>query len=443
MNYDYLFKRAKELNISEIEVYTEEKAGLDISLFNGVVDKNVMFKTTGVALRGLYNGQMGYVSSEYVDDDKIDYLLERLIDNAKVLTIEEKSFIYEGSENYPEVEERALSFTEVSTWEKVKLLQELEKKIKEKDIRIASVANCMYKETKVTIEIRNSKGLNLKKTDGYCFVYASAVAKDESDVKSGSDYRIVKNFSEINLDKLAESIVKRAVGLLNATPVESKKYPVILENEVFADILGAFQAMFSGESVLKKLTLLKDKLDEQVANTNITIVDDPLCQDAYVQQTFDDEGVSCYRKEIISKGVFKTFLHNLKTAHALNTQSTGNGFKAGLNSPVGVRYTNLYVEKGYTSLEDMIKGTEEGLLITDVQGLHSGVNPISGDFSLQASGYLIQNGVIAKPVTLIVIAGNFLELLKNVEEVGNDLVFTYQQIGCPSIKVSSLQVSGE
>jgi len=443
MNYEYLFKRAQELNITDIEVYTEVKEGLDISLFNGAVDKNVMYKTTGIALRGLYNGQMGYVSSENLADDKIDYLLERLIDNAKVLTLDEKSFIYEGSDSYPEVEERALTFTEVPTWEKIKLLQELETKIKEKDIRIASVANCMYRETKVTIEIRNSKGLYLTKTDGYCFIYASAVAKDESDVKSGSDYRIVKDLSEINLDRLAESIVKRAVGLLNATPVESKKYPIILENEVFADILGAFQSMFSGESLLKKLTLLKDKIGEQVANTNITIVDDPLCKEAHIQHSFDDEGVSCSRKEIISKGVFKTFLHNLKTANALNTQSTGNGFKASLNSPVGVRYTNLYVEKGYSSLEDMIKSVQEGLLITSVQGLHSGVNPISGDFSLQSSGYLIQNGVITKPVNLIVIAGNFLEMLKNVEEVGNDLVFTYQHIGCPSIKISALQVSGE
>lgn len=442
MNFDLLIKRAKEEGITEIEVYYQHTEGLNISLFNGKVDKNVSNKTTGIAVRGIFNGQMGYVSSEKLDDDNIEFILKKLKDNASVLTSKEKSFIFSGSDSYPEVKEYDPSFLMIDPQVKIDLLKKLEKTIKEKDVRITSVGNCMYGERKVETLIQNSKGLNLKKSNSYCYVYASAVAKDNSDVKSAGDYMFVNDFKEIDIDKLASNIVNKAVGLLNATPIESKKYPVILENTVFASILGAFQSMFSGEAVIKKITLLDGKIGEKIASEKLTIVDDPLNEDAFVQDAFDDEGVCCYRKEIISKGVFKTFLHNLKTANALNTKSTGNGFKMSLNSPIGVRRTNLVIEKGDTSLDDMIKSIDHGVLITQVAGIHSGVNPVSGEFSLQASGYLILDHKIKRPVTLIVIAGNFLDMLNNIEIIGDDLKFNESSIAAPSVKISSLQVSG-
>lgn len=443
MNFDLLIERAKKEGITEIEVYSQHVVGLNISLFNGQVDKNVLSKTTGIAVRGIYNGQMGYVSSEKLNDENIDLILKRLKDNASVITSKEKSFIFSGSDSYPEVKEISPNFLNIEPQAKIDLLKNLEKAIKEKDIRITSVGNCIYNEAKVDTIIQNSKGLYLKKSNSYCYVYASAVAKDNSDVKSAGDYLFVNDFYDINIDKLATKIVSKAVGLLNAIPVESKKYPVILENAVFANLVGAFQTMFSGEAVIKKITLLDGKIGQKIASDKITIVDDPLNENAYVQHPFDDEGVSCYRKEIISQGVFKTFLHNLKTANALNTESTGNGFKISLNSPISVRSTNLIVEKGTTSLDDMIKSIKEGVLITQVAGLHSGVNPVSGDFSLQASGYLILDHKITRPVSLIVIAGNFIDMLNNIELVGDDLKFTESRIAAPSVKISSLQVSGK
>lgn len=442
MNFDLLIEKAKQANITEIEIYYQHSKGLNISLFNGQVDKNVMHNTTGIAVRGMYNGQMGYVSSENLSDENIELIIKKLIDSASVLTSKEKSFIFSGSESYPEIKQTKALFLAISPQEKIDLLKKLEAKIKAKDLRITSVGNCMYQEAKVETIIQNSKGLYLEKSNSYCYVYASCVAKDNSDVKSGFDYLVVNDFNDIDIDKLATSIANKAVGLLNASPVLSKKYPLILENKVFADILGAFQPMFSGEAVLKKLTLLKDKLGEQIVSDKITLIDDPLFEESFLQSAFDDEGVSCYQKEIIKDGKLITFLHNLKTANALNTKSTGNGFKNGLNSPLGVHSSNLHIQKGDTSLDDMIKSIDEGLLITQVAGLHSGVNPVSGDFSLQATGYLIEANKITRPVSLIVIAGNFLEMLNNVEEIGDDLTFSIQQIGAPSIKIKSLQVSG-
>ncbi|QVK19119.1 TldD/PmbA family protein [Mycoplasmatota bacterium] len=443
MNFDLLIKKAKEANITEIEIYSQHKQGLNINLFNRKVDKFVINNTKGIAVRGLYNNQMGYVSCENLSDDNIDFIIQKLIDNAGVLTSEEESIIFEGSNSYPEVKPADASFLSIDPQVKIERLQKLEDAIKKKDPRITSVGYCMYNETKIDTMIQNSKGLHLIKSEAYCFVYASAVAKDNDDVKSFGDYIITNDFNKINIEELANNIVDRAVALLNSSPVQSDKYPIIFENKVFADILQAYEPMFSGDSVLRKLTLLKDKLGDKIVSDKITLIDDPLSTESYSQNAFDDEGVSCYRKEIISNGVLNTFLHNLKTAHALNTKSTGNGFKAGLNAPVSVQSNNLYIKKGTTSINEMIKSIDRGLLITEVAGLHAGVNAVSGDFSLQSSGFLIENKKITRPVSLIVVAGNFLDMLNQVEFVGDDLIFTAEQIGSPSVKISGLQVSGK
>jgi PmbA protein len=153
-------------------------------------------------------------------------------------------------------------------------------------------------------------------------------------------------------------------------------------------------------------------------------------------RSFDDEGVATSYKELVSKGVLKTFLHNLVTAKKDGVKSTGNGFGGGVG-PV-----NLKLEAGSSNLDEMIKSCEKGIFITNVQGAHAGVNAVSGDFSLQASGYYIEKGEKIRPVALITVAGNFLEMLKDITMVGNDLKMSYYGVTSPSIKVKSMQVSG-
>lgn len=443
MNFDLLIKKAKEENITEIEIYSQHKKGLSISLFQSKVDKFTINDTTGLAIRGIYNNKMGYVSIENLDNSNIDFIISNLKDNASTITSNETSIIYEGSKHYEDIEDTSDQFLDIEPQHKIKMLIELEQKIKSLDKRITDVSNCSYEESKIETTIQNSNGLNLTKEEKYAFIYASCVAKDNGEVKSDGDYIITNNFKNINLDKLAENIVKNTISQFGGEPVESKRYPVIFKNEVMSDLLQVYQPIFSGESVIKNLTLLKDKIGQQVASEKITLIDDPLYKDSFIRTAFDDEGVACQTKEIITNGVLKTFLHNLKTAKKLGVESTGNGFKAGLNEPINVSCNNMYIKPGTTSFEDMIESTNEGLLITSLEGLHAGVDPVSGDFSLQASGFLIENSKLSRPVTLIVVAGNFLKMLNDIETIGNDLKFSYTQIGSPSIKIKSLQVSGK
>ena len=177
-------------------------------------------------------------------------------------------------------------------------------------------------------------------------------------------------------------------------------------------------------------------MDNEFAPDLITLVDDPLYEKGVFQHSFDNQGVACYKKNLIDKGVFQTLLYDLKTAKMFNTKPTGNSFG-------GISPTNLCLECGSTSLEDMASTIKDGLLITSLQGLHAGLNPVSGDFSAQASGFRIEQGKITYPVSLIVVSGNFLKLLQDVVIVGNDEFISYNGVSAPSIKIRELSISGK
>ena len=216
----------------------------------------------------------------------------------------------------------------------------------------------------------------------------------------------------------------------------SDNYEIVFSNGAIATLLSAFQGIFSADSVQKGLSLLKDKLNEVVGSDLVTIVDDPFMKKSSSSRSFDDEGVATHYKELISNGVLKTYLHNLVTAKKDGVKSTGNGFGGSVSA------VNLKLEAGKSTLEEIISSCKKGIFITNVQGAHAGVNAVSGDFSLQASGYLLEEGKKIRPVALITVAGNFLEMLKDITMVGNDSKMSYYGITSPSIKVKSMPVSG-
>ncbi len=212
------------------------------------------------------------------------------------------------------------------------------------------------------------------------------------------------------------------------------------------DLLSFVSSVFSAEYVDKGLSLLKDKIGEQIASNLLTIVDDPFLEDGFASRGFDDEGMSTSKKDIIHEGVLTTYLHSLKTAKKFHASKTGNAKRASYKSPLAIAPSNFYVLPGSSSLEDMIGTIDNGVYIIDVAGLHSGLNPVSGDFSLSASGYEIKGGKIHRPINQITIAGNLYTLFKDIEIIGNDLTFglpSGSYFGSPSIKISSISVAGD
>jgi len=247
---------------------------------------------------------------------------------------------------------------------------------------------------------------------------------------------ISNDFSDFDIKKISKAIADDALAALGAKPVPSDQYEIVFSNSALATLFSAFQNVFSADAVQKNMSLLKDKLNEKVGSELVTIVDDPFMKKSSRSRSFDDEGVATSYKELIKDGVLNTYLHNLVTAKKDGVKSTGNGFSGSVSA------VNIKMEPGKSTLDEMISSMEEGIFVTDVQGAHAGANAVSGDFSLQAMGYYIKDGKKVRPVALITVAGNFIDLLKDITMVGDDVKMSYYGITTPSIKVKSMPVSG-
>lgn len=435
MNYKKMIELAKEIGIEEIELIVKKTESKEIELFDKQVDKNVTSSLETCSIRGAYNGKLARVSTENLNEKSAREVLELLKDNCMSITSDEPYVIYEGSKKYPRIKRVANDFSLISSKVKLDDLFRLNDLIKELDSRVTNI-NLGYSEEKETTRLINSKGLDLKKSYSYGVISCDVVMKDEDDVRDEFGYQLKLDYNDFDIEKLANEVVSRLQKKLHPVQIESKTYPVILENKMVISLLGAFTSMFSSEAALRNMTLLKGKEGEKIASELITLVDDPLYDKGIFQHSFDNQGVACFKKSLIEKGVFKTLLYDLKTAKMFNVTPTGNSFG-------GISPTNLCLECGSTSLEDMAKTIDDGLLITSLQGLHAGLNPVSGDFSCQASGFKIENGKITYPVSLIVVSGNFLTLLQDVSIVGNDEFISYNGVCAPSLKINKLSISGK
>ena len=330
--------------------------------------------------------------------------------------------------------------------QKIELLKSLEKYALEADDRVKSVNRCVYSDMEFNQKIINSNDLNLSFKNNISYLYLSVVVEEGDDVRSAGKFQITHDFSKFNPEKIALNAVNEATSLLGATTIKSDSYPVILRNDIAAKILATFSSTLSAENVQKGLSLFVNKLGEKVAANNFNLIDDPFLKEGFNSRPFDGEGVATMKKAVIKEGKLTTYLHNLKTAKKDEVETTANAYRGSHKSSVGISPTNMYIAKGDNSYDDLIQSIDKGLIIISVQGLHSGANSISGDFSLGASGYLIKNGEIDRPVEQITISGNFMDMLKDIDMIANDLKMDLPgrgHFGSPSIKIKALDIAGE
>ncbi|MDD6467204.1 MAG: TldD/PmbA family protein [Erysipelotrichaceae bacterium] len=443
MNVQLLMDRAKAAKIEAVEVYIQRKENETIQIYDQKVDNFTIAQSGGIAVRGLYQGKMGYCFLEEDTDDNIDWCIQMIKENASSIESDDLVKIFAGSEQYPTIEKRENQMLSVPTSQKIQFLKELEQRVKESDPRIEQVMTTMMETEKVKTELINSLGLQLVNEDSYCIFYAYALAGEQNDHKSAYELKRLYELNSFDMDQYVNQLKDKVIQKLNAKQVKTGKYPIIIKNEAMSSLLGAFTDLFNGEQVYKGISLLKDRLDEMIFDEKITIYDDPLKADGNASTPFDDEGVASMKKTIVENGQLKMFLQNQKSAMMMHTESTGNGFKHGYASQISIRPTNFYIEPKGSSLKQLCEQMQSGLIIDELNGLHAGLNPISTDFSLQASGFVVENGEIVRPVNLITVAGNFMEMMKQVDGVGSDLYEALSGIGSPSILFHSLAISGE
>ena len=438
-----LFAKAKAAGFTAAEAYIVEDESFEAVATDGEITKYASNQTRGLGFRGMLNGRMGYAATEAFDDKAVDQLVAGALDAATLCEDTDESFLYDGSAPCPALALQNDALARVRAEDKLALCLKLEQAAKAYDPRIDKVSSNTVFTGRSRVRIVNTYGMDRAYCDDACGAYLAPIAKDGDAVAVGFDVKLARDFAELDADALAADAATVALSYLNAAPVPSGRYRVVLKNNVMADLLGVFASAFSAENAQEGLSLLRGKLGQTVAAPCVTLVDDPLRTDGHRSRPFDAEGVPSRRHVLVDGGVFRTFLHDLKTARKDGVETTGNASKAGYAAPVRVSPSNFLLEPGQQSFEQLLSQLGDGLVITEVMGLHAGADTVSGDFSLLSKGYAVQGGARAQPVDQITIAGNFFDMLKAVQAIGSDFRFPDGGIGSASVYVGELDVGGK
>lgn len=435
-----LFEKASFKGIDEFEIYFLSNLNTSIKIYQGKIENFSNNQNQGISFRGMVDGKMGYSYSESMEDEDIDFLINEVIENANCIESLDKQFIYGEKANYTDTITYSSAIENLDTDLVKDFLIKMEEYALSIDERVKKVNFCSFAMGSGEKIIKNSKGLELHSKENICYTYISVIAEENGVVKTGSHFQLGRDFSKFDYKELSEVAVKRALNKFGTITLTEVPKTCVIENLAFSSLLGAMSNIFSAEAVQKNISKLKGKLNESVASSIVTLVDDPFLKDGLANSSFDDEGVPTSYKKIIQDGILKTYLYNLKTAYKDGVSSTGNGVKGSYKGTVGISSFNLYIKPSDKSFDKMIENIKEGIFITDFAGLHSGLNTISGDFSLAGEGFYIKDGKIDRPLNQITISGNFFELLKNIKDIANDIKFSFSSVGSPSIMVEGLKV---
>ena len=438
-----LFEEARKEGLAEFEIYFSNKESLSISIYKEEVEKYNLNKSFGVSFRAKIDGKMGYSYTEIIDEDAIKMLVENAKASALSIENDDPQFIYEGDKEYSKVESYYKELENIDAKKLIDLAIDMEKECKKYSDKVVNFAGCGISYVNVKYGLMNSKGLELTDKSNLLTAYVVPIIKIDNQKYDGFGYGKAKSVDELNPEKIAKQAIDEAMEKVGARSIKSNKYKTVIKNEAMVSLLQSFWLVFDADSAQKGISLLKDKEGEIIASDKITIIDNPLMKDGLASVGFDDEGVATFEKEVVENGKLKTLLYNLKTANKAGIKSTGNGFKSSYASPVSVGPTNFYLKNGEKDFKELLKEVKNGVIISEFSGLHAGANSITGDFSLAAKGFMIEDGKQTFPIEQITVSGNFFKLLKDVEEVCSDIKFPMSSFGSPSVLISELSIAGE
>jgi len=432
---------AKKLGLEEYELYYVQDSGVSAETLKHEISALSSAVSGGVCFRCIVDGKMGYASSELMDADEMEALVIRAASNAKCVEAEGGGVIFTGSKKYGKI--NAPTPKILDTAEMKAMALEIEKELYSTSDKVVDGSNAGVGSSEMWVRIFNSHGLDLENHVGRNYAVAYGVVNVNGEVKN--DYEVREGNCIEDFAGMATSAVESALSQIGAQCVETGNYKVIINKRQMASLLSAYSSIFSAKNAQNGLSLLAGKEGETIASECITISDDPFREGYALQTHFDAEGVATYKKNVVEKGVFKTLLHNLSTAQKAGVVTTANASKAGYAGSVEISPYCLCIEGSDISEEKLFEMAGSGIFVTELKGLHAGINAVTGDFSLESSGFMIENGKKGRPIKSFTIAGNFFELLKNVEAVADTVKIGmggFTSFGAPSVLISSLSVAG-
>lgn len=429
---DYLLKKARQMGI-DAEVLAAESRELSLSAFGGQLEEITQATQGGIGVRVVVEGKVGYAYTEEKTPEALDWVMQEAHENA-LLQSSGGGFIPVGSAlgrhdllgeglSAPLEQKQAAALTVEATLRQ--------------DARVKQVPRTSYQEQEIQVVLGSTQGASGGYRTGVSVVMGMAILSDGGAPKQSWNVDFSREFHALEPGKTALDLIHDTARLLGARPLKTGKYRAYFEPKAFAQLLGVISFMFSAKNVLEGKSLLAGKVGERVASDLVTVVDDPTLPGGIASRPFDAEGTPSRRLTLIEKGVLKSFAHNSETARQMGVEPTGNAQRS-YKGVLGVGHSNLFLEPG-----SGVK-LQEGVIVTEMMGLHAGANPISGDFSLQALGLKVEGGEVAYAVENFTVAGNLLGLLQSISAVGEGLEWEYwgMALGAPMVEVAELSFAG-
>ena len=429
--------------VKEYELYYTSSEETSVGAFGGEINEFTSSEGNGACLRLVWDGKMGYASTEELSAEEAVSLVAKAIDNASTLESSDPVFLGKAGENYQDYEKKIAPLP--STDELIGIALDTLKEVEGTTELITDKNQSQAASAKGSIAISNSNGLDLFYEYAYSVLYAVAVVQKDGEMNDGFEVE-TGNYNDFDLKKIASKAAEKAVEELGAEVPETGVVPVVLSGKAMRSLLGVYSTVFSSEAAQKGLSLLAGKEGEAIAAPIINLIDDPFYKDSLMPINFDSEGSATYTKKVIENGVLNTLLYNMQTAAKAGKKTTGNASKASYMSAVGVRPFTMYIAPGEFSEEELFAKAGNGVYITGLNGLHAGANTISGDFSLQSNGFMIENGKKTKAVKAFTVSGNFFELLKNITALGNEIEKPnggFTAFASPAVLVDNLSIAGK
>lgn len=439
--FEQIFNIAKKKNVKDIEILLTKGNSFSVKIFKQEVDSFKYADSVGLGVRVLKDNSVGYAYTEKLDKENFETIICKAVENA--IYIESDEIV--EFKNYPEIEKKLYIYhpelEKVTVNEKINKAKLFEQTARNFDKRIINVPYSEIGDNKSYTKIANTNGLQKEYISNMVYGFTYCLSQHNEETKYGIFYKFSHDFDQIDAEVIGNESAKRALDLLEAKEIKSGKYPIIFNNEMAATVLATFSGIFSAKSVQEGRSLLKGKLKTKITNDIVSIIDDALLDIGFSTRPFDDEGYPSQTTNLISDGILQSYLHNSITAKKDKTKSTGNAHRSYKGS-MEVSPSNLFIPNGSTPANDLYKLFPCSIEIVQLSGMHSGCNPISGDFSMGAQGFFWENGQRKYPIHNFTVSGNFLQLLQDIVAIGDNLKFNFSSIGAPAILVKNLSISG-
>ena len=409
----------------QVEAYATHGIGTSVKVFDGEVETLTAAETRGVGIRVVLDGRLGFAATSDISPAGLGAALAAARDNAAYASVDPGNVLPSPREWQPLAGIVAEGFEEVDPGRKVAVALRLEGLAKAADPRVSGVSSASYGDGVSRMAVASSTGVRAGygRTDAYATVVA--LARSGVETQTGFGLTEGRSIEDLDLSFAAAESAQRATRLLGSRKAATTTVPIVFDPLVTAQFLGVVASGFSAESAQKGLSLFADRLGDEVAAPMLSVVDDGRLTDGPATAPVDDEGMPTGRTVIIDEGRLAGFLHNTETAARAGggARTTANAARPGHRSPPGVSPTNLYLDGPTTPLADILRSADGGLYVQEAKGMHSGVNPVSGEFSVGVTGLWIRGGELAEPVREVTVSATIVRMLLSITALGPDRRF--------------------